>query len=344
MSGCVYSDWCDVYLCSTPLQQGNSKNGAVNALSLLASSTRSVCGNSWEKHWLLVFDYGEDEVLVCDADMDHEGDLTGRTTWKKRTALQNYEHKKYLAKRNIPKERIYQLVRSMCDSGRYHLTDNNCQKWVQGLLQELEIDFPADELDARAVVNHYIQPAAIAGAVALGVGLLVSPPREPRNAMSHIGDEQQHQKRRAVKHCANTPWRIAVVGCAVILFTTGVFGTSGLFYVYFMEAFRVSREAASWPASTMAVTLNCSGLGIGFVENAMAVTIATSFLNHQSFAMGVKDGGRTLSVLIFPTIVSRFNSLYGIRQHSSTMWSVAHARNGAGVNAETATSEETYRY
>ncbi|XP_049270862.1 uncharacterized protein LOC119390641 isoform X2 [Rhipicephalus sanguineus] len=55
------------------------------------------------------------------------------------------------------------------------------------------------------------------------------------------------------------------------------------------------------------------GLGLGFVENAVAVIIATSFLKHKSFAMGLKDSGRTLSVLIFPSVVSYFNSLYGVR-------------------------------
>lgn len=172
MAGYLRSDWCNVYLCYTPLQQGNSFNAAVNALSLFAASSRSVCGNSWEKHWLLVFDYGEDEVLICDADMDGTGDLTGRTAWKKRAALENYENKRYLAKRNIPKRRIDQLLRKMCDSGRYHLTNNNCQKWVQDMLRELDIEFPADELDACTVVNSYIQPVAVAGAVAVGVGLL----------------------------------------------------------------------------------------------------------------------------------------------------------------------------
>ncbi|KAL1479402.1 hypothetical protein MTO96_051870 [Rhipicephalus appendiculatus] len=171
MSGYVCSDLCEVYLCSTPLQQGNSINGAVNALSLLTSSSRSASGNSWAKHWLLVFDYGEDEVLICDAD-NYGGDLTGRTCWKKRAVLKTYENKKYLAKRNIPKERIDQLLRKMCDCGQYHYTENNCQKWVQDLLRELDIEMPADEVDARTVVTNYIQPTAMAGATILGAGLV----------------------------------------------------------------------------------------------------------------------------------------------------------------------------
>ncbi|KAL1486027.1 hypothetical protein MTO96_031565, partial [Rhipicephalus appendiculatus] len=92
MSGYARSDLCVVYLCSTPLQQGSSINGAVNALSLLTSSSQSASGNSWAKHWLLVFDYGEDEVLICDAD-NYGGDLTGRACWKKRAVLKTYENK-----------------------------------------------------------------------------------------------------------------------------------------------------------------------------------------------------------------------------------------------------------
>uniref|UniRef100_A0A131Z0I8 Monocarboxylate transporter 9-like protein n=1 Tax=Rhipicephalus appendiculatus TaxID=34631 RepID=A0A131Z0I8_RHIAP len=187
-----------------------------------------------------------------------------------------------------------------------------------------------------------------------------SPPQEPRNARPHMDDRPQSQKRRTANH-ASAPWRVAVVGGLIVLFATSMFGTSGLFYVYFMDTFGVSHEAASWPASTMAVTLNCAGLvvsllqrflsifqisllgslllwtslilaafapnmgvmtllfgavhglGLGFVENTVSVIIATSFLSNKSFAMGLKDTGRTLSVLIFPTVVSYLNSLYGIR-------------------------------
>ncbi|KAL3225652.1 hypothetical protein MRX96_025690 [Rhipicephalus microplus] len=175
-----------------------------------------------------------------------------------------------------------------------------------------------------------------------------------------MDNEPPTQKRRKVNQ-TNAPWRVAVVGSLIVLFATSVFGTSGLFYVYFMDTFGVSHEAASWPASTMAAMLNCAGLvvsllqrflsifqislvgsvllwtslmlaafapnmeimtlllgavhglGLGFVENTVSVIIATSFQKHKSFSMGFKDSGRTLSVLIFPTVVSYFNSLYGIR-------------------------------
>ncbi|XP_075740150.1 uncharacterized protein LOC142786376 isoform X1 [Rhipicephalus microplus] len=188
----------------------------------------------------------------------------------------------------------------------------------------------------------------------------VPPLREPHNAPRHMDNEPPTQKRRKVNQ-TNAPWRVAVVGSLIVLFATSVFGTSGLFYVYFMDTFGVSHEAASWPASTMAAMLNCAGLvvsllqrflsifqislvgsvllwtslmlaafapnmevmtvllgavhglGLGFVENTVSVIIATSFQKHKSFSMGFKDGGRTLSVLIFPTVVSYFNSLYGIR-------------------------------
>ncbi|KAL1475598.1 hypothetical protein MTO96_037173, partial [Rhipicephalus appendiculatus] len=171
----------------TPLQQGNSINGAVNALSLMASSSRSASGNSWAKHWLLVFDYGEDKVLICDAD-NLRGRFDGSHELEKEGCAKNLRKQgcndfdlllvpckrvpKYLAKRNIPKERIDQLLRKMCDCGQYHYTENNCQKWVQDLLRELDIEMPADEVDARTVVTNYIQPTAMAGATILGAGLV----------------------------------------------------------------------------------------------------------------------------------------------------------------------------
>ncbi|KAH7964380.1 hypothetical protein HPB51_027382 [Rhipicephalus microplus] len=207
MSGCLYSDWCEVYLCSRPLQQGSSINGAVNAFSLLTSSSQSASGNSWAMHWLLVFDCGEDEVLICDAD-NHEGDLTGRTYWKKRAALENYGKKviadcslknndadtdvklvqlryrvvysssalrvfKEISREAENSERTHdQLLRKMCDSASTITPRNNCQKWARDLLHELDIEMPSDEVDAHTVVTNYIQPAAIAGAVVLGAGLL----------------------------------------------------------------------------------------------------------------------------------------------------------------------------
>ncbi|KAL1472468.1 hypothetical protein MTO96_022963 [Rhipicephalus appendiculatus] len=67
MSSSVCSDWCEVYLCGTPLREGTFINGAVSAITLSTSSSHSAAGNSWVMHWLLMFDYGGDEVLICDA-------------------------------------------------------------------------------------------------------------------------------------------------------------------------------------------------------------------------------------------------------------------------------------
>lgn len=173
MSGYTHSDWCDVYLCSTPIMQRDSVGSALNVLSVFASTSRSVCGESWEKHWLLVFDYGEDEVLICDADIDHAGDLTGRRYWKKKAAFkETYPYKRHLGKHLVRESQIEECMKKMCDSGPYHLTANNCQKWAQDFLRELGIEKPVEERDAQSVVSDVIQPMAIGGAVVLGVGLL----------------------------------------------------------------------------------------------------------------------------------------------------------------------------
>ncbi|KAH7950698.1 hypothetical protein HPB51_028269 [Rhipicephalus microplus] len=65
----------------------------------VAEASQWVCGDSLEKHWLVFFHYGKDVVLVCDADMDHSGALTGRKYWKKRTVVFNgsYSYKESIA-------------------------------------------------------------------------------------------------------------------------------------------------------------------------------------------------------------------------------------------------------
>ncbi|KAL1481027.1 hypothetical protein MTO96_050532, partial [Rhipicephalus appendiculatus] len=58
----------------------------------LKTAADLAAGNSWVTHSLLVFDYGGDEVLICDAD-SYTAELTGRICWKKRAVLENYENK-----------------------------------------------------------------------------------------------------------------------------------------------------------------------------------------------------------------------------------------------------------
>ncbi|XP_077513671.1 uncharacterized protein LOC144124702 [Amblyomma americanum] len=176
-----------------------------------------------------------------------------------------------------------------------------------------------------------------------------------------LDKEPDHSQRHHTPGEENAHWHIALIGCAALVFCTAVFCTSGLFYVYFMEAFGVNRETASWPATTMGAVTAFSGLvvallqrfltvyeigligsvllwagviasafvprmelmtlylgavqglGNGLIDNTMAVTIGTFFWKHRGLAMGVKDSGRTLSALIFPSVVSKLNSEYGFR-------------------------------
>lgn len=174
MSSYTHSDVCDVYLCSAPIMQRDSVGSGLNVLSFFASTSRSVCGESWEKHWLLVFDYGGDQVLICDADMDHAGDLTGRRYWKKKSVFEEtYPYKRHLGKHLIPESQIERLMKKMCDSGRYHLTANNCQKWAQDMLRHLGIETPVEERDANTVMDEVIQPTLIGGAIVLGAAALL---------------------------------------------------------------------------------------------------------------------------------------------------------------------------
>lgn len=176
MSALVYSDDCDVYLCKRPIQHGECVNLASGALSLIASTTRPVSGDAWDKHWFLVFDYGNDQVLICDAE-EVEGELTGRRYWMKKAIFgKTYPNKRYLGRHNVS-ERLLEKYLKICASGRYHLISNNCQTWALDLLRELGIKAPEEEQHAEKVVNEVLVPGAavIGGAIAVvGAGLLAA--------------------------------------------------------------------------------------------------------------------------------------------------------------------------
>lgn len=119
---------------------------------------------------MVVFDYGGNEVLVCDADMDHTGHLTGRNAWKRRSVFEElYPHKTHLGKHKVSKARIEAVMRKMSDSGSYHLTKNNCQKWATSFLQELGIEVTTCDPQAEHVVEEVIKPTAVGGAAVIGV-------------------------------------------------------------------------------------------------------------------------------------------------------------------------------
>lgn len=175
MSVSFYSGQCNVYLCSTPIQQSSSAKLASSSLSFVASSSKSLCGDSWNKHWLVVFDYGADELLICDADSDAAGELTGRRCWKKRAAFEKSGAKTtYLGNHNVPEWLLDKALKKMCDSGPYHLTKNNCQTWALGLLRELGIKPPDEEHPAEEVVNDVFIPGAAIGGAAIFVAFLAA--------------------------------------------------------------------------------------------------------------------------------------------------------------------------
>lgn len=166
----VNSDHCDVYLCNRPIEGGQSTFASRFLSFFSSSSSGSLCGDSWNKHWLLVFDYGDEEVLICDANRDPAGDLTGQRSWKKKAALEATNLKKiHLGRHRVPEWILDKILKTMCDSGRYHATSNNCQTWALRLLKELGIRAPKKEYDAGKFVKNVIIPSAVAiGATAVG--------------------------------------------------------------------------------------------------------------------------------------------------------------------------------
>ncbi|XP_075527204.1 uncharacterized protein LOC142559500 isoform X2 [Dermacentor variabilis] len=93
MSGSMHSDTCNVYVCREPIQQTGS--ASANVLSYFGSWLGSARDDSREKHWLAVFDYGEDMVTVLDVCTDHAGNLMARKYWRKRTVFNNIYSNKW---------------------------------------------------------------------------------------------------------------------------------------------------------------------------------------------------------------------------------------------------------
>ncbi|KAH7957575.1 hypothetical protein HPB52_020369 [Rhipicephalus sanguineus] len=71
---------CDAYLCSKSIRFGYLLSG-------IASSSQSSCGNLWHKHWMVIFDYGDNGLLVCDAIKDRQWRLIGRWAWEEKTVV-----------------------------------------------------------------------------------------------------------------------------------------------------------------------------------------------------------------------------------------------------------------
>ncbi|KAH7956537.1 hypothetical protein HPB52_010242 [Rhipicephalus sanguineus] len=90
----------------------------------------------------------------------------------KQTAGFKEQLSKCLGEYKIPHGIIVDVVKRMRDFGKYHVTKNNCQIWVEKLLSRLEIQVPQDQPDAKTVVEEIIEPSlwtaafGFAGAIA----------------------------------------------------------------------------------------------------------------------------------------------------------------------------------
>lgn len=102
-------------------------------------------------HNALAFDYGDSELLICEAGIDDVGHLTGRQYWKKKSAVtKNVLQTENLGEHIIPRCHIEKLLKKMGDCGPYNVIENNCETWTMSFLQQLGIT-PAEEHQAEKV-------------------------------------------------------------------------------------------------------------------------------------------------------------------------------------------------
>lgn len=162
MSGSSEKGVCNVYLCKTPLEKSFARG--LGWLFHLIVSFFGI-GNAWYQHWMLAFDYGEEEILMCEAGSDITEKLTGKLSWRKRDTFNNfYQNKTFLVKCSVPERKIQNLLKQTSECGLYHPTKNNCQTWAISFLGALEIA-PPEEDQAEDVVKKVPGMSLIVSAV-----------------------------------------------------------------------------------------------------------------------------------------------------------------------------------
>ncbi|KAH7970254.1 hypothetical protein HPB49_001709 [Dermacentor silvarum] len=160
---------CSVSVCYIPIQDSYASAGLV---SFVAGLSSSVCVRGSHRHWVIIFDHGDDLMILYEADKDNmTGNLTGRISWKSRTSVEDiYRHRTYLGNHVIPKARIQAAVQMMSKAGPYDITKNNCQTWAKQLLRKLAVE-PQVELDAEEVIREVFDPATVSLLLTCGLAM-----------------------------------------------------------------------------------------------------------------------------------------------------------------------------
>lgn len=142
---------CDVYLCITPVPRGLYWFAASVACffslsSSSASSRASLCADSKYRHWSVAFARSGDKVVVFQASKQSvTGELAASMSYRTRESFNaDGTEKINLGTRNIPHERIQNLLNDMSDAGgTYDQASNNCRTWALEVLRRLDIQAPA---------------------------------------------------------------------------------------------------------------------------------------------------------------------------------------------------------
>ncbi|XP_072143093.1 uncharacterized protein [Dermacentor andersoni] len=168
------SAYCDVFLYCLDVRDG-ALGAAQPLLRLLGGSLSSE--TAWFRHWAAVFVYPDGKALFCDANPEPgSGFLVGAAAWRTTRQLALMDVPKVsLGRHRVTPDAVSAVLKSMCDSGHYHLTNNNCQEWVLELLRRLDIKIPEDSPPAaRRVVREAAGPLALFGASLLSGALLLA--------------------------------------------------------------------------------------------------------------------------------------------------------------------------
>ncbi|KAL1414764.1 hypothetical protein MTO96_007234 [Rhipicephalus appendiculatus] len=98
-------------------------------------------------HWTISFEYPSGCLQHVNFDKDQLVYLRAEADWVPSSRAQEYEENKIegfdLGSHPFGHVRVANMLKSMCDLGRYHYITNNCQLVAKSMLSQLRVTLPA---------------------------------------------------------------------------------------------------------------------------------------------------------------------------------------------------------
>ncbi|KAH6936569.1 hypothetical protein HPB50_019179 [Hyalomma asiaticum] len=128
----------------------------------------------------------------------------------------------------------------------------------------------------------------------------------------HCDSDRRRQPRNNRAMDSPRSWLVAVGCCWVNVFSFAMIRSTAVVYVSIIEAFKTTREEASWPVTLASTCYFTAGLSVGQLSLSSTV-INQHFVKYRAVASGLNMAGFSIGGLIFPPMVQFFFDEYGFR-------------------------------